>query len=269
MIVVRGIDSDNYDGDVPQSHFQKLHDQYGVRFNIIGLEAQMPYAQSQRINCEAAGIVVPFAYKFLYWRDDDLERMKQAAGFGKPVAIDCEATVPGWGKAQVIDRISQAKELLIREGLYWGIYTGEWWWPGNTGDYTGFKDDRLWHAAYPFNKPNQPPVLPSQSFLPTEPFKVNYGGWTQATVHQYADICYEDGAGGWDFDMNAADESILGGSAVRDWLYGDETAGMEVVGLQMFEWHRGVVINKIGDEAGLLPGQRWHNEGGVFVLKEN
>lgn len=54
----------------------------------------------------------------------------------------------------------------------------------------------------------------------------------------------------------------------RFWLYGNEQAGEEVVGNQIFVWHRGIVINKIGDEAGDFPGQRSHNEGGVFVVKE-
>lgn len=264
-MTVRGMDSDNYDGDVPESHFKKLHDQYGVSFNIIGLEARMPFALSQRQHAEAAGIVVPFTYKFLYWRDDDLDRMKEAAGFGLPVAIDCEAAVPGWSHAQVVGRISQAKDLLIREGQYWGIYTGEWWWPGNTGNSTLFAGDKLWHAAYPYGAGKLPP----ESFLPTEPFKVNYGGWTKADVHQYADVCYGDNDGPWDFDMNAANESILGDvMEVRHWAYGNEAAGEEIVGNQIFVWHLGVVINKIGDEEGLLPGKRLHNEGGVFVEKE-
>jgi hypothetical protein len=56
--------------------------------------------------------------------------------------------------------------------------------------------------------------------------------------------------------------------ADRQWLYGNEQAGEEVVGNQIFIWHLGIVINKIGDEAGLMPGRREHNEGGVFVVKE-
>lgn len=209
MTIVRGIDSDNYDGEVPQPHFQWLHDTHDIRFNIIGLEARMPYAEQQKANCEAVGIVVPFAYKFLYWRDDDLERMKDACRFGKPIAIDCEAAVPGWNANQVVGHIQTAKDLLLSEGLYWGIYTGAWWWPGNTGNSKQFADDHLWHAAYPFNKPNQAAVLPPEDYLPTSPFKVNYGGWAEADVHQYADVCYGDEAGPWAFDMNAMDDSLL------------------------------------------------------------
>lgn len=54
----------------------------------------------------------------------------------------------------------------------------------------------------------------------------------------------------------------------RTWLYGNEAAGEEVVGKQIFRWHLGVLIDKFGDEAGLFPGRREHNEGGVFVERE-
>lgn len=205
-MIVRGIDTDNYDGEIPVSHFQRLHDVYGVRFDIVGLEAMEPFARSQVDNAAAAGIQTPFAYKFLYWTDDDLERMKQAAAFGLPVAIDCE-TATTWAPERVVERIQQAKDVLLAEGRYWGIYTGEWWWPSNTRNSHEFANDRLWHAAYPFNRPGQPPVLPPQDYLPPAGMPVRYGGWGQANVHQYADICYEDAA--WHLDMNAADESIL------------------------------------------------------------
>lgn len=56
--------------------------------------------------------------------------------------------------------------------------------------------------------------------------------------------------------------------APRLWLYGNEAAGEEVVGNQTFIWHRNVIIDKIGDEAGNFPGQRQHNEGGIFVIRE-
>ncbi len=54
----------------------------------------------------------------------------------------------------------------------------------------------------------------------------------------------------------------------RQWLYGNEAAGEEIVGNQIFIWHGGVIIDKIGDEAGDFPGQRAHNEGGTFVIVE-
>ena len=54
----------------------------------------------------------------------------------------------------------------------------------------------------------------------------------------------------------------------HEWLYGNEVAGEAVVGNQIWQYHRGVVINKIGDTEGLFAGRRYHNEGGVFVEKE-
>lgn len=204
MGMIRGIDTDNYDGNVPLEHFEMLRRDYDVRFNIIGLEARMPYANQQREACGAAGIVVPFAYKFLYWSGNDLDRMKDACRFGAPIAIDCEYDVPpGWGPERVVERIDAARQILVAEGLYWGIYTGEWWWVPQTRNWTGFAGDNLWHAAYPFGN-----RLPPQAWLPPD-LNVDYGGWTQASVHQYANKCYEDDAGPWDFDLNAADEAVI------------------------------------------------------------
>lgn len=51
----------------------------------------------------------------------------------------------------------------------------------------------------------------------------------------------------------------------RLWLYGNEDAGEEVVGNQRWLWHRRIVIDKLGDEAGLFPGQHTHNQGGDWV----
>lgn len=195
---MRGIDTDNYDGAIPVGHFEMLHRDYGIDFNIIGLEALMPFAQSQRESCEAAGIAVPLAYKFLYWTDNDLDRMARACAFGKPIAIDCEyGNGMAAGKAATVERIAQARELLIREGLYWGIYTGAWWWPGATGNSRDFAGDKLWHAAYPFGAQ----VLPPPDYV-HQNFAVNYGGWTEATIWQYADVCYGDEAGPWALDLN-------------------------------------------------------------------
>lgn len=262
-IVLRGLDSDNYDGIVPARHFARLHDEFGMRFNIIGLEAGMPYARQQRDACLSVGIDVPFAYKFLYWDvlGPDLERMKAATAFGKPIAIDCEYDVPaGWSKAQVVNRIQEAKDLLIREGLYWGIYTGAWWWPLNTGDSTAFKDDKLWHAAYPFGD-GQPPL----DFLPGTQFDVTYGGWKRPEVFQYANNCYGDTDGPWDFDMNSYEypdvipppPPVPVPVPVRDFGWGSEIGGVERRGNQLVTWLQHVEVAAQGDVAGLEPFSQW------------
>ena len=73
--MIRGVDTDNYDQVVSVERFRKLHDNHGVRFNIVSLERGGPYAPSQKANAEAAGIVVPAGYRFLYWDSFDMERM--------------------------------------------------------------------------------------------------------------------------------------------------------------------------------------------------
>ncbi len=193
MTLLRGIDTDNYDGAVSVARFRNLYDNHGVRFNIIGLEAGMPYAQVQKDNAIAAGLLVPFAYKFLYWDGNDLDRMKKAASFGVPIAIDCEYATD-WDPKMVVHRIHEAKDALVAEGMYWGIYTGAWWWPAKTNNNQDFADDPLWHAAYPFGDG----VLPPEGWLP-DGLHVDYGGWQAATVMQYADVCYDEPT----FDMNA------------------------------------------------------------------
>lgn len=209
--MIRGIDTDNYDGDVSVERFRNLYDNHSVRFNIIGCQVGddgKNYTNNQKANSLKAGLVVPYHYEFLYWNDNDIGRLQRAAGFGLPVLIDCETERQGWGSQQYVERIHQGKEALIREGLYGGIYTGEWWWPGHTGNCQDFKNDVLWHAAYPFGSKHLPPeeyVLDFNTFHP-------YGGWTQPTIWQYADVCYDEP----NFDMNYADESIIGGKMATE-----------------------------------------------------
>lgn len=266
-LLIRGTDTDNYDGAIPASHFQKLYDQYAVRFNIIGLEAQMPFAIAQRDASLAVGVDVPFAYKFLYWTANDIERIKQAAGFGKPVAIDCEVAVPtSWQIPQVVQRIHEARDALIAEGLYWGIYTGAWWWPANTGDSKDFSGDKLWHAAYPYGEG----VLPPVTYMPTDFTGIGYGGWPRAEVLQYSDVCYEDyppNANGWHLDMNAYQGQPVVVPPPEKWLYGDKSGGAEKRGNQIVEWNNFVETDKHGDEAGLTPGLWTHNAGSAGWIK--
>lgn len=47
----------------------------------------------------------------------------------------------------------------------------------------------------------------------------------------------------------------------RIWLYGNEQAGAEVRGQQIFYWHNGVEIRAEGDFEGTLPGQNWRHAG--------
>lgn len=215
--MIRGCDVDNYDGPVSVERFQILHDQYNVRFNIVGCQVGdtgANYTTVQTANSLTAGIAVPYHYEFLYWNDNDVVRLQRAASFGLPVLIDCETTKSGWIADQYVERIHLGKETLVKEGLYGGIYTGEWWWPGNTRNCQDFKADSLWHAAYPYGGQVLPPVDYQVDFSKFHP----YGGWTRPTIWQYADVCYGEPS----FDMNMADESILGVTQVATERYDGE-----------------------------------------------
>ncbi len=200
LVPVRGVDADNYDGPIPVAHYQKLHDLYGVRFQILGLEAYQPYAAIQRDNGQAGDVPTQFGYKFLYWQDNDFERMKQAAGFGLPVAIDVEYGdgMPG-GPMATVERILQAKDVLIAEGLYWGQYSSVYKWGRLTHGTMALAGDNGWSANYPFNRISGPSVLPPVDYLPDLTTWPAFGG-TIVKVAQYADVCYEDGP--WHLDLN-------------------------------------------------------------------
>lgn len=199
--MIRGVDCDNYDGSVSVERFQVLHDQYNVRFCIVGCQVGddgANYTAVQTTNSIAGGIAVPYHYEFLYWNENDITRLQRAASFGLPVLIDCETVRTGWNVDRYIERIHQGKEALVKEGLYGGIYTGEWWWPGNTHNCTDFKADVLWHAAYPYGSEGLPPEDYLVDFTKFHP----YGGWARPTIWQYADVCY----GEPNFDMNMMEE---------------------------------------------------------------
>lgn len=196
-MLTRGIDLDNYDKAVSVERLKTLHDNYSVGFAIIGTQVGNDganYTAVQKTNSIAAGLDVPYHYEFLYWDNNDLVRLQRAAGFGLPVLIDCETTSPSWIPEQYVERIHQGKETLIKEGLYGGIYTGEWWWPATTRNCTDFKDDVLWHAGYPYGNGKLPPENYTVDFSTFHP----YGGWTVPTIWQYADTCYGESG----FDMN-------------------------------------------------------------------
>lgn len=237
MITVRGIDADNYDGAIPVTHYQKLHDVYGVRFQILGLEAAQPYAAAQRDNGLSAGVSAEFGYKFLYWQDDDLERMKQAASFGLPVAIDVEYGdgMPG-GYEATVERILQAKDVLKAEGRYWGGYSSLYEWGRLTGGSMALAGDNGWAAGYPYGSGVVPPI----DYLPDLAHFTGFGGLL-IKVAQYADACYEDGP--WHLDLNC----MLKEDDMKD--------GWVKEGNQWKLYNDGVAVLVIGDAAGSFPGQ--------------
>lgn len=90
-----------------------------------------------------------------------------------------------------------------------------------------------------------------------------FNGWTAPAIWQYS----SGGVAGINCDLNISFEEapVPPPPPERVWLYGTELAGEEVVGNQLFIWHRGVVIDKLGDEDGTNAGSQWHNVGGTFI----
>ncbi|HEY8766066.1 MAG TPA: hypothetical protein VIP09_02190 [Dehalococcoidia bacterium] len=238
-VLLNGIDTDNYDGAVSVARFRSLYDNHAVRFNIIGLEAGMPFAAVQRDNSLAAGLTAPFAYKFPYWEPDDVERMKRAAGFGLPVSIDVEygnGMPGGWG--QTVQRIQECKDVLLAEGRYWGIYSSPSEWERLTGGSMAFAGDNGWSATYPYKN------LPPKGFLPDFTQFPAFGG-TLSIVWQYADQCYDEPS----FDMNAMEVADVPTPVQLP-------NGWAVEGNQIIARNaNGLAVVAIGDFEGQFPGR--------------
>lgn len=209
---MRGIDTDNYDGPVTIARFEALRDQHAVGFNIVGCQVGSDgnnYTRGQIRNSRAAGLWVPATYDFLFYAgetdQDSLERMKHAAGFGEPVAPDIEGASHPGGHAGMVNLMMQAKDLLKREGLWWGWYSSTEEWDRLTGGTLAFAGDRGWTAAYPFSTATKA-VLPPEGYMPD--FRAFPGfGQTLPIVWQYANICYGEPG----FDMNAWNPAYLDG----------------------------------------------------------
>jgi hypothetical protein len=208
---MRGIDTDNWDGDISVARFQTLHDLHQVRFNIVGCQIGVNgnFTRSQIDNSRAGGLLVPLAYDFLFYAGNTdqkaLERMKHAAGFGELVAPDIEGDAHPGGHAGMIDLMHKAKDLLQSEGRWWGWYSSPPEWQRLRGGTLDFAGDRGWTAAYPFSTATQA-VLPPESYMPDFAQAPAFGG-TRPIVWQYANTCYGEPS----FDMNAWNPAYLNG----------------------------------------------------------
>lgn len=195
-----------YDGDVSPGRFRHLADTYGVRFAIVGCQVGLDgknYTRDQMQSAMDAGLVVPAVYEFLYWNDSDLNRIRRATQYGRPVYLDVETYTP-WGGSAVVNRIAEARDYLKSEGLYGGLYSNLNWWQTYTGNSQQFAGDNGWVANWPYAKTNGTPVLPPVNYLPDPAGMESFGG-LKPVVWQYADTCYDEPS----FDMNSMDLAAI------------------------------------------------------------
>lgn len=57
------------------------------------------------------------------------------------------------------------------------------------------------------------------------------------------------------------DELTKAAPGPRVWAWGNEVAGCEIRGSQLFYWHNGIEIDAVGDYEGKLPGAHYHHAG--------
>ena len=138
---------------------------------------------------KAAGIEVTVVYGFCYFGNNDYyvnrdvdAAIELAKTFAIPMVwVDAEldaagivGTIPASYPEQRQAQLRAAVNKVKAAGLNVGIYTAGWWWPSNMNNSTEWSDLPLWHADYGNNDGAKAPVT-----------RVNYGGWTDVTLHQY------------------------------------------------------------------------------------
>lgn len=145
------------------------------------------------------------------------------------VWIDCEIDGYQVGFTDVTPVIPSGRILTIKDcigiiesaGVEAGIYSAPWWWIPNTGNYKGFSHMPLWFANYGANDGTQAPLR----ILPTP-----FGGWTEATIHQYTSTLYVCGRSrdaNYVFEEDMTSEQI---QAIVDQRL-DQTIGLTVLSL--------------------------------------
>lgn len=172
---IQGLDISNYTGPVDG----KLDCYYdaGVRRFIVGCQ-NMAIARGQIEAIQRDGrFAIDGTYAFLYWGRDTLGQTQNAIALAqsyglKRVWLDCEDATEGFSAFQIIQMIGDCQALVESSNLECGIYTGAYWWMGATDNSAFFNDLPLWYASYWDDRRIRQ--------------NVNFGGWTLATVHQYA-----------------------------------------------------------------------------------
>lgn len=180
------LDLSSYDLDTLNASCMKSA---GVTGAILGVYSpeNAPARMGQAADkLQSAGIDILGFYALIYFGSafgvtrDTRWAIELAQRFGvERVWLDCETDGKDNGFTDAVtptpaERVQQIRlcvAMVESAGLKAGIYTGGWWWPGNTGNTTEFSRLPLWHAAY--------------FATGTQIRTVDYGGWTDVAIHQY------------------------------------------------------------------------------------
>ena len=207
-------DISNYDADTLDVACMKASGVTGV---ILG--CQRPHVARQMADkLIAGGIPIIGVYAFLYLGIDSAGQIVNACDVAEEygvrrVWLDVESTGAneraGITVAERIDEVERGVGQVLASGLEPGIYTGRWYWVPQMGNTTAFSNLPLWHSEYPNDR--------------HEVRTVDYGGWTNVAIHQYAsdiEVCgrvrdhnyvFEEGD-----DMTGEDVKRLAGEIFDD-----------------------------------------------------
>lgn len=171
------LDLSNYDADTLDVACMKGNGVTGV---ILG--CQRPLVARQMADAlVAGGMPIIGVYAFLYLGIDSEGQTANAIAVAreygvKRVWLDVESTGEneraGMTPSQRVAEVQNCVAMVRNADLEPGIYTGRWYWVPKMADSKAFKDLPLWHSEYPNDR--------------HEVRTVDYGGWTNVAIHQYA-----------------------------------------------------------------------------------
>jgi hypothetical protein len=174
------LDLSNYDADVAEPESAAALARAGVTQAIVGCQ-DPEIARSQIAALRAVDIRVIGVYAFLYFGLDSAGQTQAAIDVAREFGIarvwlDVESVAPnekpGLTPGERCEELHQCVALVEDAGLECGIYTGRWYWVPRMANSTEFSRLPLWHSEYPADR----------HAIAT----VDYGGWTNVAIHQYA-----------------------------------------------------------------------------------
>lgn len=171
------LDLSNFDADTLDVECMKASGVTGV---ILG--CQRPVVTRQMADkLVVGGMPIIGVYSFLYLGLDSAGQTQAAIDVArdygvKRVWLDVESTGSneraGITAEERIAEVGDCVAMVRNAGLEPGIYTGRWYWVPQMSNTTAFSDLPLWHSEYPADR--------------HEVRTVDYGGWTNVAIHQYA-----------------------------------------------------------------------------------